>query len=262
MQAAVSPMAVEELVGRLVDSMEHGDTLEALVRPLLELLEAVTGLESTYLTAIDQEAGLQSVVYARNTLRLSVAEGLTVPWEDTLCRRALDERINYTDDVSGRWGDSAAARELGVATYASVPVHTVGGKLFGTLCAASDERKSQRADTITVMNLYSYGSGHLMVAPVRHAAAFDDLDDDVNTAIARAQVRALRAIRAVYSPDGANTGANLGRAAGAGVPGHLHVHVLPRWAGDTNFMTSIGEARVLPESLRTGYDKLKAAWPG
>lgn len=155
MQAAVSPMAVEELVGRLVDSMEHGDTLEALVRPLLELLEAVTGLESTYLTAVDQEAGLQSVMYARNTWRLSVAEGLTVPWEDTLCRRALDEQINYTDDVAGRWGDSAAARELGIATYASVPVRTTGGKLFGTLCAASDERKPQRADTITVMRMFS-----------------------------------------------------------------------------------------------------------
>jgi ATP adenylyltransferase len=116
--------------------------------------------------------------------------------------------------------------------------------------------------TITVMNLYPYGSGHLMVAPVRHVAAFDDLDDDDNIAIARAQVRALRAIRAAYQPDGVNVGANLGRAAGAGIPGHLHVHVLPRWAGDTNFMTSIGEARVLPESLRTGYDKLKAVWPG
>ena len=116
--------------------------------------------------------------------------------------------------------------------------------------------------TITVMNLYPYGSGHLMVAPVHHAAAFDDLDDAENVAIARAQVRALRVIRAVYSPDGANVGANLGKAGGAGVPGHLHVHVLPRWSGDTNFMTAVAEARVLPESLRAGYDKLKAAWPG
>ncbi|BFI96090.1 MAG: diguanylate cyclase DgcP [Rhodanobacter sp.] len=155
MQTAVSPMALEELIGRLVDSMEHGDTLEALVRPLLELLEAVTGLESTYLTTVDQEAGLQSVMYARNTSRLGIPEGLTVPWEDTLCRRALDEKVSYTDDVAGRWGDSAAARELGIATYVSVPVRTAGGKLFGTLCAASDERKQERADAITVMRMFS-----------------------------------------------------------------------------------------------------------
>jgi ATP adenylyltransferase len=140
------------------------------------------------------------------------------------------------------------------------------GCVFCNLVAATDDAEAlvleRTPETITAMNLYPYGSGHLMVAPTRHAAAFDDFDDAENIAIARAQVRALRAIRAVYSPDGVNTGANLGRAAGAGVPGHLHVHVLPRWDGDTNFMTSIGEARVLPESLRTGYDKLKAAWPG
>jgi ATP adenylyltransferase len=140
------------------------------------------------------------------------------------------------------------------------------GCVFCNLVAAPDDAEAlvleRTPETITAMNLYPYGSGHLMVAPTRHAAAFDDFDDAENIAIARAQVRALRAIRAVYAPDGVNTGANLGRAAGAGVPGHLHVHVLPRWAGDTNFMTSIGEARVLPESLRTGYDKLKAAWPG
>ncbi len=140
------------------------------------------------------------------------------------------------------------------------------GCVLCNLVAADDDAEAlvlERApDTITVMNLYPYGSGHLMVAPIRHAAAFDDLDDAVNVAIARAQVRALRAIRAAYSPDGVNTGANLGRAAGAGVPGHLHVHLLPRWAGDTNFMTSVAEARVLPESLRAGYDKLKSVWPG
>ena len=77
----------------------------------------------------------------------------------------------------------------------------------------------------------------------------DDLED------------AQRAIDAAYHAEGTNVGANLGRAAGAGVPGHLHVHLLPRWSGDTNFMTAIAETRVLPESLRAGYDKLKAAWP-
>src|SRR5262249_17786383 len=106
-----------------------------------------------------------------------------------------------------------------------------------------------------------YGSGHLMVAPKRHVPSYEDLDDDELVALARAQVRALRAIRDAYSPEGVNVGANLGRAAGAGVPNHLHVHLLPRWVGDTNFMTSIGETRVLPESLRVGYDKLSAVWP-
>ena len=134
------------------------------------------------------------------------------------------------------------------------------------LVKATDDAEAlvleRTSETITVMNLYPYGSGHLMVAPVRHAAAFDDFSDAENIAIARAQVRALRAIRAAYEPDGVNIGANLGRAAGAGIPGHLHVHVLPRWNGDTNFMTAVAEARVLPESLRTGYDKLKSVWPG
>ena len=140
------------------------------------------------------------------------------------------------------------------------------GCVICNLVAATDDADAlvleRTAETITVMNLYPYGSGHLMVAPVQHAAAFDDLDDEVNVAIARAQLRALRAIRAAYHPDGVNVGANLGKAAGAGVPGHLHVHLLPRWNGDTNFMTSVAEVRVLPEALRTGYEKLKAAWPG
>lgn len=140
------------------------------------------------------------------------------------------------------------------------------GCVMCNLVHATDDAEAlvleRTPDTITVMNLYPYGSGHLMVAPVRHEAAFDDLPDDVNVAIAHAQLRALRAIRAAYAPDGVNVGANLGKAAGAGVPGHLHVHLLPRWVGDTNFMTSVAEVRVLPESLRTGYDKLKAVWPG
>jgi len=140
------------------------------------------------------------------------------------------------------------------------------GCVLCNLVGATDDAEAlvleRTSETITVMNLYPYGSGHLMVAPVSHQPAFDDLSDAENIALARAQVRALRAIRAAYRPDGVNIGANLGKAAGAGVPGHLHLHVLPRWSGDTNFMTAVAETRVLPESLRAGYDKLKSVWPG
>ena len=154
------------------------------------------------------------------------------------------------------------------ADYVSNAGALVGpdGCVMCNLVRATDDAEAlvleRTAATITVMNLFPYGSGHLMVAPVRHVASYVDLDEDENAALARAQVRALRAVNAAYKPDGANVGANLGRAAGAGVPGHLHVHVLPRWNGDTNFMTAIADVRVLPESLRAGYDKLKAVWEG
>ncbi len=133
------------------------------------------------------------------------------------------------------------------------------------LAAAEDDEAALVLErtllTFTVMNLYPYGSGHLMVAPIRHVASIEDLEAGETTELARAQQRAVQAIRATYAPDGINLGANLGRAAGAGVPGHLHVHVLPRWTGDTNFMTAVAEVRVLPESLEVGYQKLRAHWP-
>jgi ATP adenylyltransferase len=134
-------------------------------------------------------------------------------------------------------------------------------KLVAAHYAAAALVLERTPHTITVMNLYPYGSGHLMVAPVRHVPSYVDLDDDELVTLARAQVRALQAVRSAYTPDGCNTGANIGRAGGAGVPNHLHVHVLPRWTGDTNFMTAIGEVRVLPESLQAGYQKLREVWP-
>lgn len=133
------------------------------------------------------------------------------------------------------------------------------------LDAAADDAEAlvleRTGETLTVMNLYPYASGHLMVAPRRHAADLADLTAGESAALAAAQVRALQALRAAYAPDGVNLGVNLGRAAGAGVPGHLHVHVVPRWVGDTNFMTAVAEVRVIPEDLRAGYGKLRAAWP-
>ncbi|HEY5011206.1 MAG TPA: HIT domain-containing protein [Acidimicrobiia bacterium] len=117
------------------------------------------------------------------------------------------------------------------------------------------------ASTLTVMNLYPYGSGHLLVAPRHHEADLEALSESAAGDLMSATRRAVRALKTAYTPDGVNVGINLGVAAGAGVPGHLHVHALPRWGGDTNFMTSVAEVRVLPEDLATGWAKLRAAWP-
>ena len=122
----------------------------------------------------------------------------------------------------------------------------------------------ERTDTtVTVMNLYPYGSGHLLVPPCRHEA---ELEEPERRGSRRADGRhpARRcAIKDVYSPDGLNVGMNLGAAAGAGVPGHLHLHVLPRWHGDTNFMTTVAEVRVLPEDLgRPGWARETASRSG
>lgn len=115
---------------------------------------------------------------------------------------------------------------------------------------------------IALINAFPYTSGHLMVMPVRHVAELEDLDSAESTALMDGLAGAARALKAAYKPHGLNIGANLGRAAGAGIPGHLHLHVLPRWGGDTNFMTSVADARVLPEALSASAARLRAAWPG
>ena len=117
------------------------------------------------------------------------------------------------------------------------------------------------AETCVVMNGFPYTSGHLMVLPNRHVAELEDLADDEAATLMRVVRRAVVGVKNAYAPDGVNVGINLGRAAGAGVPGHLHVHVLPRWNGDSNFMTSVAEARVMPEPLSYSAEKLRATWP-
>ena len=112
--------------------------------------------------------------------------------------------------------------------------------------------------SFVVLNAFPYGSGHLLVLPRRHVATLQEMSDDEYEDFSQLVRTTVAALEKAYGPDGMNVGMNLGQAAGAGIPKHLHGHVLPRWSGDTNFMTSIGETRVLPESLQSTWQKVHA----
>jgi len=109
---------------------------------------------------------------------------------------------------------------------------------------------------LVVLNRFPYTSGHVMIAPIQHTAALAGLGVESLSEMMTLARDLEAALQAAYRPDGYNLGMNLGRSAGAGIADHLHLHVLPRWNGDTNFMTTAGETRVLPEALETSYDKL------
>ena len=112
-----------------------------------------------------------------------------------------------------------------------------------------------------LLNKFPYASGHLLIAPFRHGVNFDGLADEEALEIHRLGMQGLAALREVYSPEGFNLGWNIGRIAGAGIPDHGHLHVVPRWAGDTNFMPVLADLRVIPEHLATSRERLAAAWP-
>jgi len=127
--------------------------------------------------------------------------------------------------------------------------------------SASDEENFilHRAEfNFVILNIFPYTSGHLMIVPFAHTSEISAADKQTTDEMMDLIKRAEKALRKSYSPDGINIGMNLGRAAGAGVANHFHMHVLPRWFGDANFMTSIGETRTIPESLQTTYQKLSA----
>jgi ATP adenylyltransferase len=117
------------------------------------------------------------------------------------------------------------------------------------------------ATCFAVMNAYPYTTGHLMVLPRRAVADLSGLTDDEHDELWATVRDAVVAVNTAFEPGGVNIGVNLGRAAGAGIPGHLHVHVVPRWSGDTNFTTTVANVRVLPEALGESWRRLREAWP-
>ena len=117
------------------------------------------------------------------------------------------------------------------------------------------------AHTFAILNRFPYISGHLLVMPYREVGELEALTPDEHGELWSAVTDAVRAITSAYHPDGLNVGVNLGTAGGAGVPDHVHVHVMPRWNADSNFMTAVAETRVLPEALPVTWAKLREAWP-
>lgn len=114
--------------------------------------------------------------------------------------------------------------------------------------------------SFVMLNLYPYTSGHMMVAPFDHKANLDELTPQSRGEMMELVSQCIVVLKKVYNPQAFNVGANIGEAAGAGVPGHVHLHIVPRWAGDTNFMSTVGEVRVLPESVDQTYSRVFAAW--
>jgi ATP adenylyltransferase len=143
------------------------------------------------------------------------------------------------------------------------PAEAVNGCVFCTILhdPASDEEKfilHRAGFNFVILNIYPYTSGHLMIVPFAHIADLDGAEKAVTDELMDLTKRCQTAIRKIYRPDGINLGMNLGKAAGAGVAAHFHMHVLPRWIGDANFMTAVGQTRTIPEDLRATYEKLKS----
>jgi diadenosine tetraphosphate (Ap4A) HIT family hydrolase len=141
-----------------------------------------------------------------------------------------------------------------------------GGSLFSRILGSrlpDDETHVvwRGEHTFAILNAYPYTCGHVLVMPYREVGELENLTPDESAELWAAVRDAVVAIKAAYAPHGVNVGLNLGEAAGAGIPSHMHVHVLPRWNADSNFMTAVAEVRVLPEALGDTWRKLRSTWP-
>jgi len=138
------------------------------------------------------------------------------------------------------------------------------GCVFCAAANGSDDKESlivyRASHNFVILNRFPYTNGHVMVVPYQHVSRLEDLDEPALVEMIQLARECEKQLRSIYRPDGLNIGMNLGQSAGAGIADHIHMHILPRWAGDTNFMSVVGETRVLPEELTVTWEKLSASW--
>jgi ATP adenylyltransferase len=143
-------------------------------------------------------------------------------------------------------------------------IHAIDYAVGNGMAAADAEKAAHllaRAESCFLcLNAFPYGTGHILIVPYRHVASLADLPTDEAREMMSLAQDVERVLRNVYQPDGLNFGMNLGEAGGAGIVEHIHMHALPRWVGDTNFMTVTANTRVLPETLNTTWERIRAAW--
>lgn len=162
------------------------------------------------------------------------------------------------------WGRGAVSERLWAPwrdAYVSAPKSEARGCIF---CDKPQEHRDaenyilRRAErTFVILNAFPYNNGHLMVVPYEHCADLERLDPEIASEIMTAAQRCIRVLKSVLRPDAFNLGMNLGAPAGAGVADHLHLHIVPRWTGDTNFMPVVADVRVLPQALVSSYEMLR-----
>lgn len=142
--------------------------------------------------------------------------------------------------------------------------HDYEGCIFCLAAAEDNDEENliffRGEDVFMILNRYPYTSGHVMCVPYAHVDRLHAMSQDARAEMMELTNKAVDVLQQVYTPEGFNVGLNLGAMAGAGLADHLHMHIVPRWGGDTNFMSSVGETRVLPESLDETYERVKTAW--
>ena len=178
---------MESVLAQLSETVTAAHSLEELTRPMLEMLEAVTELESTYLTTIDRDADTQHVLFSRNAGDLQIREGLDAKWSDSLCRRTLAEGRVHVSDVATRWPEIDGAARLGIQSYFSMPITTERGGLYGTLCGLSTSPLPEKSNAELVLRLFA----QLIAQHLEREFLFERLQD-VNAELAsRASTDAL-----------------------------------------------------------------------
>lgn len=148
--------------------------------------------------------------------------------------------------------------------YVTTAGSSEGGCVFCDHLAENDDAKAhilwRGAHVFVILNAYPYNTGHVMIAPLRHVGELGDLSAEERAELMETSNRSVAIIKETMNADGFNVGINLGSAGGAGIPDHLHMHVVPRWGGDTNFMTTVGDTKVLPEMLADTDSKLRPSF--